>query len=193
MKLAITNDTGVMTVDGVARSIATSDLHPDIEVVVFDTDRNIGWIQYYESVTIQVEDRDLEAENLENKRRRENNLQILENPIMKMITVPKPPSRILSFAVVEPFLRRWEAAAPPPPPPPHVPTPEEVMEAERVEAIEADIRSASLGDAQPKTIPELKAMSRNEFNAWFNASFTTNAQLVRLLRRLTLIIIRKLL
>jgi hypothetical protein len=45
----------------------------------------------------------------------------------------------------------------------------------------------------PKTIAELKAMSAAEYSAWFDQNVTTAAQAIGVLKRLTLVIIRRLL
>jgi hypothetical protein len=71
-------------------------------------------------------------------------------------------------------------------PPPLPPDP-------RVEEINGSIKSATLGTSEPKTIAELKAMTLAEYNAWFDANFDTAAKLIGLLKRLTLVFIRKVL
>jgi hypothetical protein len=62
-----------------------------------------------------------------------------------------------------------------------------------VVAIEADFQAGTVGSIQPATITQLKAMTVAEYNAWFTANFTNAAQALVLLRRITLLIIRRLL
>jgi hypothetical protein len=55
------------------------------------------------------------------------------------------------------------------------------------------VRTQTIGAVQPKTIDQLKAMTLAEYGAWFDANFDTAAKLIGLLKRLTLIIIRRVL
>lgn len=70
---------------------------------------------------------------------------------------------------------------------------DEAAEATRVATIDNNIATTTVGPVTPKTVAELKAMTWAEFSAWFDANFTTNAQLVGLLKRLTIIVVRKVL
>lgn len=60
-------------------------------------------------------------------------------------------------------------------------------------AIDANIAQTTLGGVQPATVAQLKVMSLAEYGAWFDANVTTAAQAIALLRRLTLVIIRRVL
>lgn len=63
----------------------------------------------------------------------------------------------------------------------------------RLAAIDSSIAATSIGATQPATIAQLKAMSAAEYSAWFDANFGTAATLIALMKRLTLIVIRRLL
>jgi hypothetical protein len=63
----------------------------------------------------------------------------------------------------------------------------------RENAIDSNIASTSVGAIQPATITQLQAMTVAQYGAWFDANFTTAAQAIGLLKRLTLIVIRRLL
>jgi hypothetical protein len=63
----------------------------------------------------------------------------------------------------------------------------------REAAIDGDINGATFGSVQPATIPQLKQMTLAQYGSWFDANFTSNAQLIALLRRMTLVIIRRVL
>jgi hypothetical protein len=63
----------------------------------------------------------------------------------------------------------------------------------RENAIDSNIASTSVGAVQPATILQLQAMTVAQYSAWFDANFTTAAQAIGLLKRLTLIVIRRLL
>lgn len=63
----------------------------------------------------------------------------------------------------------------------------------RVAEIDSDISTQAIGTVQPRTVAELKAMSKTEFFAWFDANFTSQALLIGLLKRLTLIVVRRVL
>jgi hypothetical protein len=63
----------------------------------------------------------------------------------------------------------------------------------RENAIDSNIASTSVGAIQPATILQLQAMTVAQYSAWFDANFTTAAQAIGLLKRLTLIVIRRLL
>ena len=63
----------------------------------------------------------------------------------------------------------------------------------RADDIDASIATTTIGGAQPATVAQLKAMTRAEYATWFDANFTTLATCVALLRRLTLIVIRRVL
>jgi ABC-type methionine transport system permease subunit len=63
----------------------------------------------------------------------------------------------------------------------------------RENAIDSNIAATSVGAIQPATITQLQAMTVAQYSAWFDANFTTAAQAIGLLKRLTLIVIRRLL
>jgi hypothetical protein len=69
------------------------------------------------------------------------------------------------------------------------PTPEDT----RIAAIDGAIAANTFGTVTPKTVAELKAMSAAEYSAWFDLNVTTPAQAIGVLKRLTLVIIRRLL
>lgn len=60
-------------------------------------------------------------------------------------------------------------------------------------SIDGDLAGASIGATQPATLAQLKAMTLAQYSSWFDANFTTTATAVALLKRLTLIVIRRLL
>jgi len=72
-----------------------------------------------------------------------------------------------------------------PGPPP--PTAEDLRRAE----IDGSIAAETIGTVQPATRAQLQAMKLAQYNAWFDANFDTAAKLIGLLKRLTLIIIRR--
>ena len=63
----------------------------------------------------------------------------------------------------------------------------------RLAAVDGNIAASTFGTVSPATLPELKAMTVAQYGAWFDANFTTAAQAIALLRRLTLVIIRRVL
>lgn len=69
------------------------------------------------------------------------------------------------------------------------PTPEDT----RLAAIDSSIAANTFGTVTPKTLAELKAMSAAEYSAWFDQNVTSAAQAIGVLKRLTLVIIRRLL
>lgn len=67
------------------------------------------------------------------------------------------------------------------------------LEQARCSEIDQDIATQAIGAADPRTVAELKAMTKAQFFAWFDANFTTQPLLLALLKRLTLIIVRRVL
>jgi hypothetical protein len=65
--------------------------------------------------------------------------------------------------------------------------------ATRDSAIDANITATAIGGAQPATVAQLKGMDVATYASWFDANFTTTAQALALLKRLTLIVIRRVL
>lgn len=63
----------------------------------------------------------------------------------------------------------------------------------RVGAIDASIAATALGAVQPASVAQLKSMSVTEYGTWFDANFTTSAQLTALLKRVVLIVVRRVL
>jgi hypothetical protein len=188
MKIVIVQNDGVVGVDGAFRSVDLSGLDAAIRVIHFDTIKGSGHIEYDPEATIDVEDRDHEAEAAEvaacaGDQVALNSLQ----PIYRMFPRRRAPLAISSIANFQVFVDRWVAAAPPPP------TAEELADRERVASIETAIVDATYGTVQPATRAQLKAMTNQQITDWFNANFTTQAQLVGLLRLLTRIIIRRVL
>jgi hypothetical protein len=66
-------------------------------------------------------------------------------------------------------------------------------DATRLSGVDGTIATNTFGAVAPKTIPELKAMSASEYSAWFDQNVTSAAQAIGVLKRLTLVIIRRLL
>lgn len=73
------------------------------------------------------------------------------------------------------------------------PTAEQIAESQRKATIDQNIAGATLGNAQPATLAQLKRMTLAEYAAWFDANFTTTAQLIGLLKRIVLVLIRRVL
>lgn len=60
--------------------------------------------------------------------------------------------------------------------------------------IDQDIAAQTIGNVTPKTVAQLKAMTKDEFFTWFDANVpVTAAAIYALVRRLTLIIVRRVL
>lgn len=188
MKISIFRDTGFMSVDGVSRKVNTSVLPEAIEAVFFDTVAEMGWIQFQEGATQQVEFRDLEAEKAENERRRINNLPPLETTIKGTRIIKRPPRPLTSFDQFQPLMLEWEEKGLP-----EIPSQEQVEEEQRGQAVDQAISQFQLGNSSPATIAQLKKMTVAQYNAWFDANFTSAAQLIGLLKRMLLVIIRRLL
>jgi len=190
MKFTISRDAGAMLVDRVARPVNVSNLRPGIEVVYWDTEQQQGYIQWDEDTTVEINDRDLEAEEAQNRALRAENKRILEDPIYKKIKVHRPTDRITDFSEFMPFYNEWEAYVPPPPPPPD---PDVQAKIDAAAADSADARAATLGSVQPMTIDQLKAMSRADLRTWFDANITNLNQLTRLVRWMFVYFLRRLL
>jgi hypothetical protein len=74
------------------------------------------------------------------------------------------------------------------------PSPEQIASQQRLAEIDQDIQTATIGTVDPKTVAQLKAMTKVEFFAWFDANVPVTAQAIyALVRRLTLIVIRRVL
>lgn len=185
MKIQV-NRNGLVAVDADARQVDVSDLHPDIELIYYDTARGRGIIQYLDDVLVSAQERDFEAEREAERYALANNLKLPEEPKYKPVQIPKPNREFNDFGLVQLWYERWEAAEPVPLPEPPPPDP-------RIVNIEQGFRAGTVGTIQPATIQELKDMTQAEYNAWFTANFTTAAQALGLLRRITLLIIRRLL
>lgn len=69
----------------------------------------------------------------------------------------------------------------------------ELADRTRLEQVDSEIRAITIGTVTPKTVLELKAMTVAEYSLWFDANFDTAAKLVGLLKRLTLVFIRRVL
>lgn len=188
MKIVITRDAGTMSVDNDSRPVDTSLLPPGVEAVVWDSVKETGWLQYDESQTIEAQDRDLEAERVENERRRENNLLPLEEPIYRTIEVQRPPNPITDFGPFQVMYDQWAVYETPAQPT----IPPEMLE--EMEALRQDREAAA--DEQPVasspvTFRDLRQMTRAEARAWYDANITTNAQISRVVRWLFLYIVRR--
>lgn len=191
MKISINKASGLMAVDGETRTIDTSDMTPGIEVVTFDTDKSFGLVQYNETETEQVLDRDLEGEEAENNRRRDNNLPLLDKAMYKSVSIHRRPAPITDQALIQIYIDRWNAA--PPPPAPVDPTVAATAESQVVADVNSDARATPIGGVQPATIDNLQAMDRPTFRAWFNTNYPDYASARPLLRLITWIVIRRLL
>ncbi len=66
-------------------------------------------------------------------------------------------------------------------------------DASRLQSIDDAISSTSIGQVQPATIAQLKAMTNAQFSSWFDANFTTAAQAIALLKALSRVIVRRVL
>lgn len=183
MKITITRDAGMMIVDGDARVIDTTTLPAGVEVVLWDTQAESGMLQFDELQTETIQERDLVREAEINAELAANNKPPLEEAIYKTVVIQKRPRVLSDFTPYLPLYDAWVNNAPPPPPPPPPPDP-------RLEEIDQDLTSGLIGGL---TRDQLKALSRNEYITWFNATFQTNAQLIGLLRRITLLLIRRVL
>jgi hypothetical protein len=73
------------------------------------------------------------------------------------------------------------------------PSAEELAETARITEIEDSIKAATYGTTQPATLAQLKAMTNVEYSAWFDANFDAAAKIIGLVKRLTLVIIRRVL
>ncbi|MGQ0749764.1 MAG: hypothetical protein ACT4PS_04450 [Betaproteobacteria bacterium] len=62
-----------------------------------------------------------------------------------------------------------------------------------VAEIDQAIGAQTIGTVQPAAREQLTAMTRAQYNAWFDVNFDTTARLIGLLKSLTLIIIRRVL
>jgi hypothetical protein len=80
---------------------------------------------------------------------------------------------------------KWQAEGNTPEPADQ-PTPAEIAEAARLAAIDAAIRDDNV-------IAAIKAMTPAEYDAWWAANVTTNAQAISVLKRLVRIVVRRLL
>lgn len=183
---------GWVSVDNHARRVADSlDLGPGVETLAYDTDQSFGYLYYNFNTTVNVQERDLKAEEVENNRRRLNNLPPLEEAIYKTVAVQRPPQFIENdYARVEPFYTLWEQTSDVPPE--SQPDPELVAKLEAAETENNLALNDSVGGAESKTFRELRDMSRAELRAWFDANFTTDAQLRRLLRWIFIYLVRRL-
>ena len=65
-------------------------------------------------------------------------------------------------------------------------------DAVRLASLDDNIRTTSLGTVTPKTLAELRAMDFQTYSAWFDANFGTAALVIGLVKRLTLVVIRRL-
>lgn len=188
MKIVLSRSAGVAVVDGDSRKIDLSTLDPAIDVVFFDTAKLAGQIQWAETVSETVIDRDLKAEAVENARREKENLSPLETPIMVPVQIHRRPTLIEAFTPYNKYLDLWTAAAPVPPPPP---TQAQVTAQALAVSSEATITGLSFGPVTPKTRAELQAMTFTEYSAWFDLNFDTLARVLGLIKRITFIIIRR--
>lgn len=189
MKITITRDSGIMVVDDEARPVNTTVLPPEIEAVFFNTRRGEGFIQYQETEEEEITDRDLEAERLEEQRRRQNNLKSLEEPIYKKVKIQRRPKTITDFTPYQGLLDEWNAYVPPPV---LQPDPEFLAKQEELKQEAEAERISTMGTVQPATLQELSGMSRAELRDWFDANITTEAQLRRVIRWLFIYVIRRL-
>jgi hypothetical protein len=67
----------------------------------------------------------------------------------------------------------------------------ERADAARLAEVDGSIRTVTLGTVEPKTLAQLEAMTLQQYGDWFDANFDTAAKLVGLVRRLTLVILRR--
>lgn len=192
MRVSIIKADGVVVVDGEARKVDLAALDQRIHAVMWNTERNSGQIEYTEDATEAVEERDFDAEQQAAREARRLNKRPPEGAIMRVSRVRMGNRRFTNWDIVRPYYEAWVAAAPELPP---APTPEELAarQAELTRRAELDsaIRSESLGAAEPKNVADLKLLSRAELRAWFDANFTTDAQLRRLIRWLFMYMIRR--
>ncbi len=189
MKISLNRD-GLLVVDGEGRRIDVSDLPEGYETLEWATDLGDGIIvQYGEEVTDEVNERDLEAEQIENARRLENNLKPLEEPLYKRIRVWRG-RKFLSNFDLNKYYMRWIAAAPVPPPPP---TAEELAAQAKVDAANTAIQGFTLGTVDVKNRAQLKDMTFAEFSPWYDANYDTAPKVIQLVKRLLFIIIRRVL
>lgn len=66
-------------------------------------------------------------------------------------------------------------------------------ELSRESIIDSNIATTTIGATQPATVAQLKAMALADYSAWFDANFTSASLLIALLKRLTLVVIRRVL
>lgn len=190
MKITITRDAGTMLVDRVARPVDVSQLPPGVEVVHWNTEMQRGFVQYDEDTTVEINERDLEAEEETNRQLRANNKQILQEPLYKKIRVHKSSDILLDFSPYMPLYNQWESYVPPPPPPID-PTVQAQLDA--VAGDRSDARNQTLGTVTPMTVDQLQAMSRAELRTWFDTNVTNANQLIKLVKWMFVFFIRRLL
>lgn len=179
---------GWIAVDGEAKRVAeVLDLGNGVEALTYDTDANRGRLQYYDSVKINVQVRDFDAERELNAQNRAANLPESTEPIYKVISVSRPDAELVNYDVTW-LLEAWDAYVPPQDPE----IPPEVIA--RQEDLRLDTEAAlddSVGAVEPKTFRELRDMTRPQLRAWFDANFTTDAQLRRLIRWIFIFLARR--
>lgn len=174
-----------MVVDGVARPVNTNLLPGGVEVVLWDSVQQQGMLQFDEGLTETVPFRDLEREAEINAELLAQNKKPLEDPIMGTQDIPMRPRIIIDFTPYEPLFQEWQAYVPVEVP--HV-IPPEVVAAQAEEDV---ARAETLGAVEPKTVTELKALSRNALRTWFDANFATDVQLRRVVRWCFMLLVRR--
>ena len=125
MKVTIIREDGRVVVDGVARRVDLSDLHP-CHAVHWDSARGTGKVEFTFDDTVPCAVRDLEAEGDACAAARAAGHQEPEGMLYKTVQVRRPDMVLEDFAPYAIYVERWVAAAPPPPP---QLTPDEIAQA----------------------------------------------------------------
>jgi hypothetical protein len=189
MIYTIFQEQGLFGVDRQYRVIDLSSVDPEIQIVQWDTERETGIIEYDPTVTVDVQERDFDAERIAETEARENNWDVSKlQPIYKTVQIRKPNHVLKSFAGFEHLLPLWEAAEP------IVtgPTAEQLAERQRLADMEDEVRTGAVGQVTPETAAELRAMTRLQLRDWFNTNITDAVAVKRLVRWMFFFVIRRL-
>ena len=192
MRVSVIQAENRVSVDGVSREVDLTALDPRIRVITFNTVRGYGVVEYDEGATEQVEVRDLEAERLATQEAISLNKKVPTEPLYTTQTIIMEPRQFQDWNIVRPYYDAWVANAPEVPPPP---TPEELASIEQEKTLAAEledeVKTSTLGTAEPRTLAQLKSLTRAEFRAWYDANFTTEAQVRRLVRWILFQLVRR--
>lgn len=111
MKIVVTPD--LVGVDGIFYPVSSAGiLHPEAELVQFDTEKGVGHLQWRETATTSVEVRDFAREQFEYDQAVSNNKPIDKlEPRLKSISIQRPPQQIKELPFdFAPLKQQWDAA-----------------------------------------------------------------------------------